>query len=153
MEDIRRLEVLLIEDSEEDAELTIHALRKYNFANHLMHVEDGEEALEYIFCEGRYADRDIDDFPQLVLLDLKMPKVSGLEVLQRLKSDQRTKHIPVIVLTSSAEEKDISESYTLGVNSYIVKPVDFNKFVDTIKELGFYWLVVNEPPAYGKKEE
>jgi two-component system response regulator len=138
------VEILLVEDNPDDAELTIDALRKKKLASALTHVEDGEEALEFLFAEGRFAGRKGVEHPKLVLLDLKMPKLSGLEVLKIIKSDKRTASIPVVVLTSSKEEPDIHEAYALGANSYIVKPVTFEKFADVVASVGFYWLVVNQ---------
>jgi CheY-like chemotaxis protein len=140
------VEILLVEDNPNDAEMAIRALRKNSIANHMVHVLDGEAALDFIFARGAYSGRDVESGPKVILLDLKLPKVDGLEVLKAVKSDPRTKIIPVIVLTSSSEEKDIIESYRLGVNSYIVKPVDFDKFVEAIKGLGFYWLLLNQSP-------
>jgi CheY-like chemotaxis protein len=137
------VEILLVEDNPSDLELTLKALKKYNISNNIFVVEDGADALDFIFAEGEYSSRNIALVPKLILLDLKLPKVSGLEVLKRIKCDQRTKKIPVVILTSSKEEKDIIESYEYGVNSYIVKPVDFNKFIESIKGLGFYWLSLN----------
>jgi two-component system, response regulator len=141
-----RPDILLVEDSSSDAELTIRALRKNNIFNKVMHLQDGEEALEYIFATGKYADRNIEEIPKVVFLDLKMPKISGLEVLRKIKSDERTKCIPVVLLTSSKEENDIVNGYKLGVNSYIVKPVEFENFVKVISDIGLYWLLVNQPP-------
>jgi len=141
---IDAIEILLVEDNPSDQELTMKALKKYNLSNNIYVVEDGAEALDFLFAEGKYSDRNIEIVPRLILLDLKLPKVSGLEVLKRIKSDNRTKKIPVVVLTSSKEERDIIESYEYGVNSYIVKPVDFSKFVESIKEIGFYWLLLNQ---------
>jgi len=138
-------EILLIEDNPSDAELTIRALKKSNILNNLTHLKDGEEALDYVFARGKYADRNIADRPKVILLDLKMPKVNGLEVLRELKNDARTKMIPVILLTSSNQNRDIEEGYKLGVNSYIVKPVEFENFLNAIRELGFYWLLLNRP--------
>ncbi len=140
------IEILLVEDNPDDVELTLRALKKHKLANKVLVAKDGAEALEYIFATGAYADRNIDNRPKVILLDLKLPKVDGLDVLCKLKSDERTKQIPVVVLTSSQEEPDVIESYRLGVNSYIVKPVEFGKFVDCVSELGFYWLLVNESP-------
>lgn len=134
------VEILLIEDNPDDAGLTIRALRKHNLANNLLHLQDGEEALNYLFSEK------MTGIPKVILLDLKMPKVDGIEVLRRIKSDERRKIIPVVVLTSSKEERDIVESYKLGVNAYIVKPVDFDKFVKAIAEIGFFWLLLNQSP-------
>ncbi len=139
------VEILLVEDNPNDVELTLRALKKHNLANKVHVVRDGAEALEFIFAEGDYTGRDIDHNPRVILLDLKLPKVDGLEVLRKIKSEERTKVIPVVVLTSSREERDIVESYKLGVNSYIVKPVDFDKFVQAISEVGFYWLLLNQP--------
>lgn len=140
------IEILLVEDNPDDVELTLRALRKHNLANNVQVVRDGAEALEFIFGTGAYAGRDINHKPRVIFLDLKLPKVDGLEVLRKVKSDERTKTIPVVVLTSSHEERDVVESYKLGINSYITKPVDFDKFVLAVKELGFYWLLLNKPP-------
>ena len=137
-------EILIVEDNQEDAELTIRALTKQHLANKIVHLEDGAEALDFIYGLGNFSERDINQTPKVILLDLKMPKVSGLEVLKKIKSDQRTKTIPVVVLTSSAEDPDIKAAYELGANSYIVKPVDFNAFSKTVADLGLYWLVVNK---------
>ena len=138
--------ILLVEDNKSDAMLTIRALKKNNFANNLIHLIDGAEALDFLFCVGEYATRNIQDKPKVIFLDLKMPKVSGLEVLKIIKNDHRTKFIPVVMMTSSKEEKDIIESHHLGVNSYVVKPVGFENFAKTVTDLGFYWLVVNKSP-------
>ncbi len=140
------VDILLVEDNPDDVELTLRALERHHLANKVVVVEDGEEALNFVFGTGAYAHRRFGDGPKVILLDLKLPKIDGLEVLRRVKSDDRTKLIPVVVLTSSQEEQDIIESYHLGVNSYIVKPVDFDKFLLCVSELGFYWLVCNEPP-------
>ncbi len=140
------VEILLVEDNPRDAELTLRALKKHNLANKVHVVKDGAEALDYIFATGIYTERNINDHPKVILLDLKLPKVDGMEVLRRIRADERTKCIPVVVLTSSQEERDIVESYKLGVNSYIVKPVDFDKFLSTVQELGLYWLLLNKPP-------
>lgn len=140
------IELLLVEDNPNDSEMVIRALKKHNLANNLEHVSDGEEALEFIFAKGRYTKRKNARFPKVILLDLKLPKVSGLEVLKAIKENKKTSHIPVVVLTSSEEEKDIVESYALGVNSYIVKPVDFDKFVKAVGDLGLYWLLLNHAP-------
>jgi CheY-like chemotaxis protein len=143
------VEILLVEDNPNDAELTMHALKKAKFGNPLVHVKDGEEALDFVFCRGSFAGRRADDKPKVILLDLKLPKVDGLEVLRQIKGDERTRGIPVVVMTSSREERDVVESYQLGVNSYIVKPVDFQKFIDAVERLGFYWLLLNQPPRGG----
>lgn len=139
-------EIVLVEDNENDAELTIRALRKNKVLNKLIHLKDGEEALEYIFAKGKYTERNINEIPKVILLDLKMPKVGGLEVLKKIKLDERTKIIPVIVLTSSKEDKDIIEGYKFGVNSYIVKPVGFENFSKAVSDIGLYWLLLNQPP-------
>lgn len=140
------IEILLVEDNPNDAELAINALKKKNLANKIKWVEDGEQAIDYLFASGKYAGRDINKKPKLILLDLKLPKVDGLEVLQKLKSDEKMKVIPVVVLTSSREESDVVKSYKLGVNSYIVKPVDFKQFSKSVTDLGLYWIVLNQPP-------
>lgn len=139
-------EILLVEDNVSDADLVMRALRKNNLANKILHLKDGQEALDYIFCEGKWSDRIIENCPKIILLDLKMPKVGGIEVLQKIKSDDRTKAIPVVVLTSSKEDPDIAECYRNGVNSYVTKPVQFNDFVKAISQVGLYWLLINEPP-------
>jgi two-component system, response regulator len=139
------VEILLVEDNPRDVEMTLRALKKRNLANKVHVAKDGAEALDYLFATGAYADRDKNHLPKVVLLDLKLPKVSGLDVLRKVKGDERTRTIPVVVLTSSQEETDMIESYRLGVNSYIVKPVDFDKFVDAVSEVGLYWLVINKP--------
>jgi CheY-like chemotaxis protein len=146
MTDINEVEILLVEDNSNDEELTLRALRKHNLANRVHVVRDGAEALEFIFATGAYTDRKVENGPKVILLDLKLPKVDGLEVLRRVKSDDRTKATPVVVLTSSREERDVVESYKLGVNSYIVKPVDFDKFIQAVSQLGLYWLLLNQPP-------
>lgn len=140
------VELLLVEDNLNDLELTMRALQRYNLANRMHVARDGAEALDFIFCTGPYADRRIDDRPKVVLLDLKLPLVDGLEVLRQIRSEERTKHLPVVVLTSSREEQDLTESYDLGVNSYIVKPVDFVQFTEAVRQLGLYWMLLNEPP-------
>ncbi len=140
------VDILLVEDNPDDAELTIRAIKKHNLANKLFWVKDGEEALDFIFSSGEYTNRRDEKHPNVILLDLKLPKVDGLEVLRRIRADEKAKLIPVVVLTSSKEEQDIIESYKLGVNSYIVKPVGFGKFFKTVSELGLYWLLLNEPP-------
>ncbi len=139
------VEILLVEDNANDEMLTLHALKKYNVTNRVQVVRDGAEALEFIFCSGKYAHRQISDRPKVILLDIKLPLVDGLEVLRRVKQDPRTKTVPVVMLTSSREEKDLVESYRLGVNSYIVKPVDFEQFTEAARALGMYWLLLNKP--------
>ena len=139
------VEILLVEDNMSDAELTIRALKKNNLSNKLVHLKDGAEALDFIFGTGEYAGRNINDKPKVILLDLKMPKISGIQVLQKIKSDERTKKIPIVVLTSSKEDPDIEECYRLGVNSYVVKSVQFEKFLTAVSELGLYWMIVNQP--------
>ncbi len=138
------VEILLVEDNPDDAELTLRALRKYNITNRVHVARDGAEALDFLFCEGTHAGRSCLDRPRVVLLDLKLPKVDGLEVLRRIKSDPRTQAIPVVVLTSSREDRDMAESYRLGVNSFIVKPVDFAQFVEAVRHIGLYWTLLNE---------
>lgn len=144
--DVNEVEILLVEDNPRDAELTIHALKKHNLANRLLHVKDGEEALEYLFGTGRYATHNPAIYPKVVLLDLRLPKVDGIEVLRRIRADERTKAMPVVVLTSSHEESDRVKSYQLGVNSYVVKPVEFENFSKAVIDLGLYWLLLNKPP-------
>jgi CheY-like chemotaxis protein len=146
MTDYEQVEILLVEDNETDAEMTIRALRRKNLANNLVWVKDGAEALDFIFRRGAYASRP-DGAPKLVLLDLKMPKVDGIEVLRQIKSNEDTKTLPVVMLTSSAEERDIVASYRFGVNSYVVKPVDFSNFVNEVAKAGCYWVLVNRLPA------
>jgi two-component system response regulator len=140
------VDILLADDSQGDIDLTLHALRAENLANHVFVVRDGEEALDFLLCTGLHAGRSFDHPPKLVLLDLKMPKVDGLQVLKRIKEDSRTKTIPVVLMTSSREVRDMVKSYELGVNSYIQKPVDFTEFRNVVKSLGLYWLVTNRPP-------
>ena len=140
-------EILVVEDNPLDLEMTLRGLRKANIVNQIHVARDGAEALEFLFCEGAYAHRRIEDAPRFVLLDLKLPKVDGLEVLARMKADERTRAIPVVMLTSSKEQRDLIESYQLGVNSYIVKPVDFDNFVQAARELGTYWLMLNQIPG------
>ncbi len=144
--DERPIEILLVEDNPNDVELTLHAFQAHNIANQTHVVRDGAEALEFIFGTDRYAERDRDEHPKVILLDLKLPLVDGMEVLRRVKADPRTRSIPVVVLTSSHEEKDMVESYELGVNSYIVKPIDFEQFTQTARTLGMYWLLFNQLP-------
>ena len=143
---LNEVEILLVEDNPNDAELTIRALKHHHLANNLVHVRDGEEALDFVFARAAYAERRIENAPKVILLDLKLPKVDGLEVLRQIKSDERTKTFPVVVLTSSREEQDVVNSYKLGVNSYIVKPVDFDKFSKSVSDLGLYWMLLNQPP-------
>jgi two-component system, response regulator len=142
----RQVEILLVEDNQDDVELTLHALKKENLANNIHVARDGEEALDFLFCNGSHSDRSFQQPPRLILLDLKLPKVDGMEVLKRLKADPRTKTIPVVILTSSKEERDLVKGYDLGANSYIQKPVDFDQFRETVKTAGLYWLVINQPP-------
>ena len=146
MIDPNELEVLLVEDNPRDAELTLRALRKRNLANHVVHVKDGREALDWLNGTGAYADRNPLNQPKIILLDLKLPRVDGLEVLRAIRADERTRRIPVVILTSSREQRDIVESYNLGVNSYIVKPVDFDNFSSAVAALGHYWLLLNHEP-------
>ena len=140
------IDILLVEDNPTDAELTMRALKRKNLVNKLVWVKDGAEALDLIFAKGEYSHRNVEEFPRLILLDLRMPKVDGLEVLQNIKADERTRKIPVVVLTSSKEDRDIVESYKLGVNSYVSKPVEFDEFIDAVSTLGFYWMLINNPP-------
>jgi len=142
----RQIEILLVDDNADDVELTLHALRKENLANNIYVAHDGEEALDFLFCNGDHCERSFERPPRLVLLDLKLPKIDGMEVLKRLKADPRTRVIPVVILTSSKEERDVVQGYGLGVNSYIQKPVDFAQFRAIVKNAGFYWLLVNQPP-------
>ena len=138
--------ILLVEDNPSDIGLTQRALAKSRVANELVVAEDGQEALDYLFAGGKYAGRDVNDVPALVLLDLKLPRVDGLEVLRQIRADQRTHRLPVVIMTTSKEEQDVAQSYDLGANSYIRKPVDFKQFVESVEHLGLYWLVLNEPP-------
>lgn len=144
MDNLKEAEILLVEDNPNDMELTLRAMSRCNLANKIHVAKDGVEALEYVFATGTYSERDIKDKPQVILLDLKLPRVNGLEVLRKIKSDERTRAIPIVVLTSSTEERDIIESYELGVNSYIVKPVDFDKFINAVSEIGLYWMLLNK---------
>ena len=146
MNEANIVEILIVEDTPQDLDLALRALRKANLANHIQVARDGEEALQFLFCEGPYAGRTMGKGPKVILLDLKLPKVDGLEILQRIKSDPRTKSIPVVVLTSSKEQNDVVESYNLGVNSYMVKPVNFEQFSEAVQKLGMYWLLLNHPP-------
>jgi two-component system, response regulator len=140
------VDILLVEDNPQDAELTTRALKKRNLANRLFVVEDGAEALEFIFCRGKYAEREFTSSPKIVLLDIRLPKLNGLEVLDAIKKDERTRAIPVVMITSSNEDPDIKMAYALGANSYVVKPVDFDAFLEAMSNLGFYWLLLNQPP-------
>ncbi len=146
MNDMHAVEILLVEDNLQDAELTIRSLKKHKLANNVFVVEDGAEALDFIFCRGKYGERDIKHPPRVIFLDLKLPLVSGLEVLRAVKQDTSTRSIPVVVLTSSREDPDVKAAYELGANSYVVKPVDFESFTKAIGELGLYWLLINQPP-------
>jgi two-component system response regulator len=141
------VDILLVEDSQDDIDLALHALRHGKLANSIFVVRDGEEALDFLFCRGAYSERSFDHPPKLVLLDLKMPKVDGLQVLKQVKNDPRTRTIPVVIMTSSKEERDLLEGYNAGVNSFIQKPVDFEQFRETVKTLGMYWLMVNQLPV------
>lgn len=146
MENLQNVEILLAEDNDRDAEMTLRALRKHNLGNLVHRVYDGAEAIDFVFCSGAYAGRDAKSLPKLILLDLKMPKVDGIGVLKRLKEDEATRMLPVVIMTSSNEEKDVVESYRLGVNSYIVKPIDFAEFVEAVAKIGLYWVVANRVP-------
>lgn len=146
MNEFEQVEILLVEDSARDAELTMRALEKGGLANKLLWVKDGQEALDYLFRNGEYAQR-VEGVPRLVLLDLKMPRVNGIEVLEAVRADQGTKRIPVVIMTSSQEEPDVARSYDLGVNSYVVKPVDFNAMTDIVRQAGYYWLAINRTPS------
>jgi two-component system, response regulator len=146
MESFEQVEILLVEDNALDAEMSIRALKNGGLANRLLWVKDGQQALDYLFRQGDYSERQ-EIYPRLVLLDLKMPRVDGIEVLKAIKADERTKGIPVVVMTSSQEEKDVAMSYKLGVNSYVVKPVDFNAFADLARQAGYYWLAINRTPS------
>ena len=146
MKDMFDVDVLMVEDNLQDAELTLRSLKKHKLANHVIVVEDGAEALDFIFCRGKYAERDIKHPPRVIFLDLKLPLINGLEVLRAIKQDTRTRSIPVVVVTSSCEDPDVSAAYELGANSYVVKPVDFESFTKAIGEIGLYWLLINQPP-------
>lgn len=150
MNEPKAVEILLVEDNPRDLDLALRALQKANITNRIHVARDGAEALEFIFGEGAHAGRSIEDRPKVILLDLKLPKIDGLEVLQRIKTDPRTKMIPVVILTSSREQRDVVDSYQLGVNSYIVKPVNFERFAQAVRDLGFYWLLLNHPPQLGE---
>lgn len=144
---IKNTKILLVEDNPDDEELTLRALRHHNIANDVVVTRDGVEALDYLFSRGEYADKKEDELPQVVLLDLKLPKIDGLEVLKAMRADERTKSLPVVVLTSSNEERDIVDSYSFGANSYVRKPVDFVQFIAAVEQLGMYWLVLNQSPS------
>jgi len=147
------VEILLVEDNPNDEELALYALKRHNLANHIQVVRDGAEALDYVFHTGAHAHRPSKNLPKVVLLDLKLPKVDGLEVLRHIKADPRTRSIPIVVLTSSREERDIVESYQLGVNSYIVKPVDFEQFTEAVRQLGLYWVLLNQAPTLRNRSQ
>jgi len=146
MTDPNAVEVLLVEDNATDAELALRALRGRGLRNSFVVAKDGAEALDFLFARGKYADRDVEQRPKLVLLDLRLPRVDGIEVLRQVKADERTRNTPVVILTSSRQDPDIQQCYELGANSYIVKPVDFDKFAQSVAEVGYYWLLLNEPP-------
>jgi two-component system response regulator len=148
---LNQVEVLLAEDNIHDAEMTIRELKKVNLANNLVHVKDGAEVLDFIFGRGKFADRETTHLPKVILLDIKMPRIDGIEVLKELKSNEISRTIPIVIMTSSKEEQDIISSYELGVNSYIVKPVDFEGFAKAVSQLGFYWLLTNQPPITNNK--
>jgi two-component system, response regulator len=141
----REVEILIVEDNPRDLEMTLRALRKHNLANRIVTVSDGAEALDFVFARGAYSNRNPESMPRVIFLDLKLPKVDGIEVLRQIKGDERTRRIPIVVISSSAVDRDRVESYQLGVNSYVVKPIEFENFAKTIADLGFYWLVINEP--------
>jgi two-component system response regulator len=145
MSDLNVVEILLVEDNPRDAELTIRALKKKHLANNLYHVEDGVDALDFLFARGKYAERNQEDSPKVILLDLKLPRINGLEVLSIIKADERTRSIPVVVVTSSAEDPDVNTAYQLGANSYVIKPVQFDSFIEAMTKVGVYWLMVNHP--------
>ncbi len=151
MERKKERSILLVEDNPDDVELTLRALKQYNIGNEIAVVRDGAEALDYLFATGTYSDRDATAMPAVVILDLKLPKVDGLEVLRRIRADERTRLVPVVILTSSKEEGDMVNGYALGANSYVQKPVDFTEFVEAARQLGLYWLVINEPPPKIRK--
>src|SRR4030081_301348 len=142
-----KLDILLVEDNQDDMDLALHALKQGKLANNIVVARDGEEALDFLFCRGAFAQRSFEHPPKLILLDLKLPKVDGMEVLRQIKSDPRTKTIPVVIMTSSKEERDLVAGYNLGANSYIQKPVDFDQFREMVKSVGLYWLVINQPPV------
>jgi len=143
----QNVEILLVEDNPNDVELALHTMQKHNFANRIHVVRDGVEALDFVFCRGAYESRSINRPPKVVLLDLKLPKVDGLEVLRQIRGDERTRMLPVVIMTSSREERDVIESYKLGINSYIVKPMNFGEFCEVVHQVGCYWLLLNQPPT------
>lgn len=145
MKNYEVIDILLVEDNAQDAELTMRALKKGKLCNNIYTVENGAEALDFLFCRGKFADRHIENKPKVILLDLKLPKVSGLEVLAKIKGDSTLKKIPIVILTSSTEDPDVREAYSLGANSYVVKPINFEKFIESVKNLGVYWLLINHP--------
>ncbi len=145
MDELHAVEILLVEDNPRDAELTIRALKRKNLANNLYHVEDGVEALDFLFGRGAYTGRDMNEPPKVVLLDLKLPRINGLEVLSAIKGDERTRTIPIVIITSSAEDPDVKKAYELGANSYVIKPVQFDSFIEAMAKIGMYWLMVNHP--------
>ncbi len=151
MERKKERTILLVEDNPDDIELTLRALKQYNIKNEITVARDGAEALDYLFATGTYSNRDTTTMPAVVILDLKLPKVDGLEVLQRMRADERTKLVPVVILTSSKEERDMVNGYKFGANSYVRKPVDFTQFVEAARQLGLYWLVINEPPPQTRR--
>ena len=146
MENIHNIEIILVEDSIEDANLIMRSLKKNNLSNSIIHLQDGAEALDFMFARGAYKARNIEDKPKVILLDLKMPKIDGLQVLRDLKADDRTKSVPIVIMTSSREDKDLVESYKLGANGYVVKPVSFDNFAKAVADIGIYWLMVNQAP-------
>jgi two-component system response regulator len=146
MSELDAVEILLVEDNPHDAELTIRALKKKHLANRVFHVEDGVDALDFLFARGKFADRKMADSPKVILLDLKLPRINGLEVLRAIKADERTRAIPVVIVTSSGEDPDVNSAYQLGANSYVIKPVEFEAFIEAMSKLGVFWLLVNHPP-------
>jgi two-component system, response regulator len=150
MAEVNPKRILLVEDNPDDRDLAVRALKKNKIINEIIVAGDGAEALDYMFGTGKYAGRDVNDMPTVVLLDLKLPKVDGLEVLERIRADPRTRLQPVVVLTSSKQEQDVARSYKLGANSYVRKPIDFDEFMDAVSQLGLYWMIVNEPPPEGR---
>lgn len=143
--DVKEVEILLVEDNPNDAELALRALRKNNLTNKVHWVKDGQEAIDFLFARGNYSNRSIRNGPKVVFLDIKLPKIDGIEVLRQVKNDPRTSNLPIVIMTSSREDRDMVESYKLGVNSYVVKPVDFDQFVKAVTDMGFYWVLINQP--------